>query len=137
MSEAKPLLTFERKEPVTVGKVHSASVIDALNVTKFGEEVLAYVSDHPGTHLLLNFEEVSYLSSAVLTELIRINKELEATKGSLRLCCLNADIRKVFEITNLDKMFVISDGEDEAIRRFKRSLNVEAEEDSWTQINPE
>jgi len=135
MSNEEPLLTFfEEQGPIVVCQIRSASVLDAVNVSQFGKDLLSYVEKHPKISLLLDFESVEYLSSAVLTELLRVHKRLQESGGSLRLCGLNQDIRKVFEITNLDKVFVIYDSLKEGLKRFKRSLEIEAREEAWDNI---
>lgn len=128
------LLTFEERGEIVVGRVRAASVLDAVNVSQFGNEVLARVKDTPRINLLLDFQNVDYLSSAVLTELLRIGQAVRDNNGQLRLCALNRDVRKVFEITNLDKVFTIYDKAENAVTRFKRSLNVAAEEDAWDKL---
>jgi anti-anti-sigma factor len=127
----EPLVHFEEHPPITVGVILSTSVLDALNVTQFGNQVLAYIQGRHAVKLLLSFERVNYLSSAVLTELLRINEAVQEHQGHLRLCALNSDIRKVFEITNLDRIFVIYGAPDEAEERFRRSLQIEKEEATW------
>lgn len=136
MAEAS-LLTFERQGAFTIGRVQSASVLDALNVAQFGEEVLHYVKQHSAVWLVLDFCKVEYLSSAVLSELLRIDQAVKSSQGRLRLCAVNDAIRKVFEITNLDKVFHIDEDVPTAIRRFKRALQVEAQEESWSQLRKE
>lgn len=125
------LLSFETHGPITVGEVKTASVLDAMNVTEFGQELSAHAQAHPGVNLLLDFGQVDYLSSAVLTELLKVHQIAEKTGGSLRLCALNGDIRNVFEITNLNKMFVIYDECEEGVRKFTRSLEIEAQDQAW------
>ncbi len=124
------LVAFEQKARITVGRIQAASVLDAMNVARFGQDVMACVKAKPGLHLLLDFEQVDYLSSAVLTELLRINEGVKAVGGTFRLCGLNSDITKVFEITNLNKIFTIYQGPD-AVARYERSLNVVAQENAW------
>ena len=133
MSDAR-LVTFNERGVITIGTIQAGSVLDAVNVTQFGKEVLDYVSGHPGLNLLLDFHSVEYLSSAVLTELLRINQACKDVGGGLRLCALNKDISKVFEITNLDKMFVIYGAVDEAVLRYARSLAIQAEEQAWSHV---
>jgi anti-sigma B factor antagonist len=131
------LLVFETKGEITSGTIRSSSVLDALNVVTFGKEVADYIRDHHVKNLLLDFRHVNYLSSAVLTELIRIKEMLEEEKGNLRLCALNEDIKKVFEITNLDTFFVIYDSADDAVKRFVRSLRIQAQDEAWADELPE
>ncbi|GMW02936.1 MAG: hypothetical protein AMXMBFR84_40720 [Candidatus Hydrogenedentota bacterium] len=134
MDKPQPIVEFSERGVITIGDIQAASVLDALNVDQFGKEVLAHVHANPGINLLLNFEKVEYLSSAVLTELIRINQACTETGGHVRLCALNSNVKKVFEITNLDKFFVVYDEAEGAVKRFARSLAIEADEQSWTDI---
>ncbi|MBI2432990.1 MAG: STAS domain-containing protein [Candidatus Hydrogenedentes bacterium] len=133
MNTAKqPLLDFRTDGPIAVGTIRASSVLSAINVAEFGSEVLAYIKAHPRVNLLLNFENVDYLSSAVLTELLRINKAIQETGGRLHLCSVSATIREIFEITNLDRIFVINgDSVDAAVRKFKRSIEIAAAEAAW------
>ena len=72
---------------------------------RFGDYVVQVVKKHPGLPLMLNFERVAYLSSAALTELLRVKEKLDASSGALRVCGLSSEIYKVFEITKLDRVF--------------------------------
>jgi len=128
------LLRFEERGAITIGHIDAASVLDVLNVTQFGKEALEYASTHPGLNLLLDFQKVQYLSSTVLTELLRINQACKETGGGLRLCGLNKDIQRVFEITNLDNMFTMYGALDEAVLRYARSLTIQAEEQAWSHL---
>ncbi|MFO7973104.1 MAG: STAS domain-containing protein [Candidatus Hydrogenedentota bacterium] len=132
-----PLVTFETVDNITVGHIGAASVLDAVNVTQFGNEVLEFVKKHPGINLMLNFANVDYLSSAVLTELLRINQAVQDARGNLRLCGLKNEVRKVFEITNLDKIFTIYGDYQQALKRFERSLDVAEQESAWSRLAKE
>ncbi|MFP6584207.1 MAG: STAS domain-containing protein [Candidatus Hydrogenedentota bacterium] len=130
------LVSFEAHGSVTLGTIDNASMLDGLTVNDFGKEVVDHVNAHPASNLLLNFAHVQYLSSAALTELIRINDACVAGKGSLRVCNVSKDIRKVFKITNFDKLFDIHEEElSEAIRRFGRSVDLSREEEEWAKKN--
>lgn len=130
MSGIPPVL-FRKEGNITVGTIATTSVLDALNVSAFGQAVMDYVNAQPAMNLLLNFEHVNYLSSAVLSELIRINDATTKRGGLLRLCALEDNIQEVFRITNLDQVFVIYGPAKEAVKRFERSLHVAEEEASW------
>lgn len=134
MSEA-PIVKYSKHGRITVGSISTADVLDAVNVTEFGAAVMDYVRTHPKLNLLLDFHKVQYLSSAVLTELLRINKEVESRDGQLRLCSLNDNVRQVFEITNLDQVFTIYPDVPNAVKRFDRSLDVAAEDNAWEHLD--
>jgi anti-anti-sigma factor len=126
------LLRFEIRGRIKVGTISSPEVLSATNVMDFGKLILNFIQRHPGLNLLLNFEHVDYLSSAVLTELLRIHKAVGDKGGHLRLCSISETIREVFSITNLDRMFIIDQVSlEESLKRFNRSLDVEDEEAAW------
>jgi anti-anti-sigma factor len=133
MSEAHDrIVDFEVQGKIVVGTIRTTSVLSAINVAEFGNEVVAKIEGSTGINLLLSFENVDYLSSAVLTELLRINKAIQEAQGQLRLCGVSKVILEIFQITNLDKMFAIyHDDVTGGVRRFMRSLEVAAEEAAW------
>ena len=129
----EPLLDFETDGPVHIGTIKFSSVLSAANVAEFGQEVLNYIKAHPKLNLLLSFENVDYLSSAVLTELLRINSAIEESKGTLRLCAISPVIREVFEITNLDSVFTLhADSVEKDLKRFHRAIEIAEQEQAWT-----
>jgi anti-sigma B factor antagonist len=50
--------------------------------------------------------------------LVTLNKKIKAAGGKLVLCNIDPQIREVFEITKLDKLFVIRGEEQEALQAF-------------------
>ncbi len=133
MSGSKePLLDFEVIGRVTLATIRASSVLSASNVADFGVELLDYIDAHPGLALVINFENVDYLSSSVLTELLRVNKKINEVKGRLHLCAVSKTIREIFSITNLDRVFILhEDGREAGVRRMERSLDIAASEAAW------
>ena len=130
--KSEPLVDFTRRGRIDVGTIHVSSVLSAINITAFGAEVLAYIAKRPGLNLLLDFQNVDYLSSAVLTELLKIKKSVLDSEGRLRLCGLSKTILEVFEITNLDKLFDLhQDDLEPNLQRFERSLDIAIQDAAW------
>lgn len=76
----------------------------------FSDEVtsiLQRISEHADhvPHVVLNFANVSYVNSSNLAQLLRLRKKLEAAGRLLKLCSVRDDLRSVFGITGLDKVF--------------------------------
>src|SRR5690606_24945645 len=88
-------IQFKNLAPYALGTVHQAGVLNESNLSDFARDLGHFVEKHPGRALLLSFKHVDYLSSAVLTELMRAHKALLAGGGSLSVCCLNKNIREV------------------------------------------
>jgi anti-sigma B factor antagonist len=136
MSDMKgPLVDFEVRGRIHVGTVRKSRMVNPVNVTEFGAEVLDHIESHARLNLLLNFEHVDYLSSAVLNELLRIHESIEKCHGRLRICGISPTIREVFEITNLERVFTINEEPvDVDIRRFERALEVAAKDSAWADL---
>lgn len=124
MSDQPAYVRFRRDTPLVIGDVEPASMNDLNQMKNFGDQVVTAVSKHKGIALMLNFEKVTYLSSAALTEIIRIREAVRGNGGALRICGLSPDIYKVFEITKLDSDFGVRPNESTAhsVERFKHDI---------------
>ncbi len=111
-ADSTPLIRYDMSNDVTVGTLDPSASLDAEGAKIFGDAVSAYVQQHPGVKLLLDFQHITYMSSSALSELLRINDAAKAKKGSVRLCGLSTELHKVFEVTNLSDVFKVNPGED-------------------------
>jgi len=64
---------------------------------------------HPCTTLRLDFGEIEHLTGAVVGWLAKAVVQTSATGRKLELCHVRPDIREVFEITRLNRLFKIKD----------------------------
>jgi anti-sigma B factor antagonist len=118
--DASPTRLISRvQHGVTVVHFTEAKVIDQRNINMIGAELTKMVESGGVSKMLVNMENVEYLSSAVLGKLISVHKTLLMNKGSLKLCGIGAAILEVFEITRLDKVFDIHKSEIEALESFR------------------
>lgn len=65
--------------------------------------------------ILLNFENLEFISSAGLRVLLMLAKNLKKTGGSMRVCCLNETVRSVFEISGFTTFIDVFGDESEAL----------------------
>ncbi len=70
--------------------------------------------------ILLNFSEVTFLSSTALRSLLLVRRELIAKGGELRLCALRPHVYEVFELTGFTQVFAIHATREEALAAFGR-----------------
>jgi anti-sigma B factor antagonist len=103
---------------VTVVNFTDRKILDEQNIQVIGEQLFSLVDEAGRRKLLLNFGNVEYLSSAALAKLITLNKKLQQANGRLILCNIDPQIREVFEITKLNKLFTIHDEEQAALQAF-------------------
>ncbi len=69
--------------------------------------------------ILLNFENVDFLSSASLGKLITLDRKIKSAQGRLKMSNIRPEILEVFQITKLNKVFDIRAEEAEAISAFQ------------------
>ncbi|HEV2970882.1 MAG TPA: STAS domain-containing protein [Pirellulales bacterium] len=68
--------------------------------------------------LLLNFDRVTFMSSAMIGQIMKLYKKAKADGIALKLCCIDPTIMEVFKITRLDKLLDIRKTEADAIAAF-------------------
>ena len=66
--------------------------------------------------LVINLEKVRYIDSTGLGVLIGGLKRVREHGGSVNLVCTNPQIKKIFDITGLVKIFGIFESEDAAMK---------------------
>jgi anti-anti-sigma factor len=65
--------------------------------------------------ILLNFALVSYISSGGLRVLLATAKKLKNPGDKFALCCLSAEVTKIFNLAGFTTIFSISSSEGEAL----------------------
>lgn len=84
-------------------------------------EIIEAVDKCEESCVALHFGRVSFMSSAALGALVRVHKKCKEYKIDLKLCNIARDIRQVFKITGLERVFDIQNDVTDAIAAFKKS----------------
>lgn len=93
---------------VLVVNFKQASILDQVVIDQIGREFDQAGLEAAGNRkLLLDFQSVEFMSSAMLGKLIQLNKRCKADKIKLKLCGISKNPLDVFKITKLDKLFEI------------------------------
>jgi anti-anti-sigma factor len=126
--DARRFVRFRKDMPVVVGLTQPEAMANLENLKAFGDEVVAVARKHARLPLILDLESVGYLSSAALSELIRIREAVTSNGGTFRLCGVTEPMYKVFDVTKLAGEFELRADESsgEAVERFKRDLAASA-----------
>ena len=103
---------------VTIVRFKDQKILDEADIQQLGSELTEVVSAEDNDRIVLNFENVGFLSSAALGKLISVKKKAVTNNVELKLCCIAANLFEVFRLTNLDQVFDIKDTQDEAIAAF-------------------
>ena len=90
-------------------RLNDRKIVDSANIEEMGIELCALVGEGSMKNILLNFDGVDFLSSAAVNKLILLDNKVKQVGGNLRLCNLRGEIREVFTLTRLNKVFHILD----------------------------
>jgi anti-anti-sigma factor len=91
--------------------------LDATQSQAFRQEITGILEDGAKI-VLVDLKNVTFMDSSGLGALVLAFKALRAANSKLVLCSINEQIRILFELTGMDKVFEIFVNQDE----FKKSL---------------
>lgn len=94
--------------------VQAVGRVDGSNARNFQEGLEASIGAD-GESMVLDFEGLSYISSAGLRVVLLAAKTLQQQNAKLAVCSLSDSIREVFEISGFDKIVPVYADADEAI----------------------
>ena len=116
MSTPGNRLKVEQVGDVAVVNFLDKRILDEPTIQVIADQLFSLVDDAKKHKMVLNFNNVEYMSSAALGKLINLHKKLTGVKGRMALCNVIPQIYEVFTITRLDKIFKIYPDEDTAIK---------------------
>jgi anti-anti-sigma factor len=103
----EPRLEVTRDGDRTVVHFINCTSLNEYTADKVGEQFLALADKQSGQHVTLDLAPVEYLTSTILSHLVRLHKRLAAGGGRLSLENVRPAVREVFGVTMLDRVFHI------------------------------
>lgn len=88
--------------------------LDAVSAPAFDTELDTLLEAGEKT-LVLDFQNLEYISSAGLRSILAVTKRLRGLEGRIALCSLKDIVREVFQISGFNKIIPIFDSPDEAL----------------------
>jgi anti-sigma B factor antagonist len=104
-------LDVERDSDCVVTVSGDADLYAAANVER---ELLRLVEDGRRS-IVVDLSDATFIDSTMLRVLLNVSKRLRPGGGELLVVCSEHNIRKIFEITLLDRVFTIFDTRDAAL----------------------
>lgn len=83
------------------------------------KDALYEIIDAAAYKIVINLEDIRYIDSTGLGVLIGALKKVKGSEGNITVVCSNPQIKKVFTITGLVKIFGIYPNNDEAVNALK------------------
>lgn len=91
--------------------------LDSNTSPEFEEKLFGVIEDGERS-VVVDFEELDYISSAGLRVLLKAAKELKRSEGKIVLCSMKDYIKEVFEIAGFVSLFPIVSSVGDAIKQF-------------------
>ena len=88
--------------------------IDGANAREFQDALQAAIDEHDGA-MVLDMEDLTYISSAGLRVILLIARALQRNNNDLALCSLTGPVREIFQISGFDKIIKTHDSLADAI----------------------
>jgi anti-sigma B factor antagonist len=95
--------------------IELAGEVDAYTSARF-REVMVDIIEDGNPSLIVSMAKVEYIDSSGLGALVGGLKRATEKSGRILIVCAQLQVRKVFEITGLEKVFPIFEAEEEAVR---------------------
>ncbi|MEM7714254.1 MAG: STAS domain-containing protein, partial [Cyanobacteria bacterium P01_A01_bin.68] len=86
--------------------VQPNGVLDATRSQEFREEVIKTLESNPKM-VLVDLKDITFMDSSGLGALVLAFKTLRASDTKLVLCSINEQVKILFELTGMDKVFEI------------------------------
>lgn len=86
--------------------IFTDSIIDTTNAEAFGKEVDEIRSEYPDGQLVLDMEDLKYISSAGLRQILRLKKK----ENDLKIINCSSEVYEIFEMTGFAEMMDVSKG---------------------------
>jgi len=89
--------------------------LDVTVATEIEEDLTKVIDDDGEIHLILNLENVEYMSSSGFRACIAILRKLKQREGSLKLCAIRPSVKRIFDVIELTSLFDIYETEQDAL----------------------
>lgn len=111
-------LVITKIQDVTVVSFRNTSILDAAAVESIARELYPLVDEQAIRKIILDFDEVRFLSSQMLGVLIALHRKCEQIKGRIVVCGIRPELKKVFQIMKLDKILDFVPSEEHGLNIF-------------------
>lgn len=108
-------LLVETIKDATIVTFQDAALLETIRIQNTGTALFDLVDRQNRLRIVLDFHNVRSLSSSMLGVLLTLKNKLEDAGGRMVLCGLARDLRRLFEMTALDRVFQFAPDADQAL----------------------
>ena len=111
------MIATEKDVSGTLVVQFAGDALDAETSKTFRKELKEQLEGHK--HVVLDLSKVVFVDSSGLGALIACLRQVSAAGGDLKLCGLSKQVRALFELVRMHRLFSIYNTRDEAMRAFR------------------
>jgi anti-sigma B factor antagonist len=115
---ASARIALEDEDGVPVVRFFDRQLMDDRVVREVGDQITAALPKSGPIGLILDFANVTMISSAMIGRLVLLQRRADASGGCLRLCEMGPAVRGALRTTNLDRVLTITRDRREAREAF-------------------
>lgn len=97
--------------------VQPSGILDSAKGTKFREDVSNLINGGAKI-ILVDFQDVTFMDSSGLGALVLALKTVRASGSKIFICAINDQVKMLFELTSMDKVFKIFPNRNEFMNQF-------------------
>lgn len=116
----KDLIHVSERNGILLVEVAAEQLTAVKAVDQFDHCMRELLEDFSQTTWLVDFRDVTFLVTPAVNTLLSLTKQLRARNGALILCGVNENIRRVFALMKLDRVFTIDEDVEAAMQRLSR-----------------
>ena len=118
-----PHVSSRREDGVLIVQLAFENILDDALILQVGWE-LTRLAEQSNGKMVLDFESVRLMSSAMIGKIVALNKKCRTDKIELRMCNVPSTFIGVLDKRRLNTFFKISDSVEEALKDLKRCTDV-------------
>ena len=112
-------LITDEQDGVLIARFQGGRIIDEAQIETLGKQLQELLTEE-NKKVILNFESLNFMSSAMIGKLIQFGKKCTNSGVDLRLCEINENIEEVFDLMKLDSIFKIEKDEETARKKLNK-----------------
>ena len=113
-------LRTEHQGDVLIIAFNDARILDESHISSIGSELIEQTKNAPGGKILVTFEGVSFMSSAMIGKVILLNNTCKKANINLKLCNISDNVMEVFKLMRLNKILDIQPDVEKGIASFDK-----------------
>ncbi|HYA17949.1 MAG TPA: STAS domain-containing protein [Bryobacteraceae bacterium] len=112
-------ITVENVDSVAIALV-PVDELDASNAGEFKRDMAPILAAH--SKLALDLSQMRFIDSSGLGAMLSCLRQLSAKGGDLKLCGMSKQVRALFELVRMHRIFDICGTKEEAVRAFQPAV---------------